>query len=278
MIEINLDEIIERAKQGQYINIAQSGHTNCFAVNNDYVLVPHRNVRFAQKFADLSKKLGSDMKCIYTVVDYRIVGDKVYELQRRAKGTHFKTDHTKQDTLDLIQSIRTQIQKVQNRNSCFSVEDIIKVYESQLNKLEAYTKTSEYAGLLYSRKDDLLRRYRFLMQMPSQHITDFFESVLTLHDHQIEYDSSGNNVLYDPENGFALIDLDDCSNRTGFRGDINTILNSDNPQTIQVLLGINQFYRIHPEDKPETIARMKQALKRICVTTFDFEHNRRKNV
>lgn len=277
MAKINLDEIIKKCEQGQCKDIAQSGNAKCFGVNDDYVLVIHKNSKFAERFANLSRELGNDMKCIYTVVDYRVVGDKVYELQRRARGEHFRIDHTKQDTLDLIQSIRKtmdiQIKKAKEKNSFMSIEGIKTVYEEQLNKHENYTKTAEYEGLVDSRKDDLLRRYRLLMQMPDQHITDFLKSVLILHDHKIEYDSAGNNVLYDKENGFAIIDLDDCSHRQGFKGNINTMLNADNCQTIKVLLGVKQFNRILEEDKPEVMAMMRQALKRICVATFDFEHN-----
>ena len=277
MEKINLDEIIKRSKQGEYKDIAQSGHTNCFGVSNDYVLVKHKSADFAKRFVEFTRELGNDMKCIYTVVDYRVVGEDVYELQRRARGEHFRVDHTKQDTLDVIQSnkkaLEIQLKKIREGKSNMLIENIKEVYERQIKKYEDYTKTAEYAGLIDTRKDELKRRYNLLMQMPDKHITDFLESVLILHDHQIEYDSSGNNVLYDKEKGFAIIDLDDCSHRQDFKGNIRTMLDADNYQTTQVLLGVNQLRSIPEEDKMETIQMMRKALKRICVAAFNFEHN-----
>lgn len=241
MDKIDLDKIIKQCEKGEYANIAQSGHVPCYAISEEYVIVPHQNIDYAKRFSELSKTLKSEeMKNIYTVVDYKVVGEKVYELQRRAKGKHFRIDSTKPDT--------------------------------RLN-----TQTVEYSELPDTRKDELIRRYQLLLQMPKQHIVDFFKAVLLLHNHKIEYDSSGNNLLYDEERGFGIIDLDDCSKHMpNLKANLKYMLDSYNYQTMTQLLGCDKIKQVSNTDKAEVLQMMKEALKKICVATFDLEYDSQK--
>lgn len=95
-----------------------------------------------------------------------------------------------------------------------------------------------------TRKDELLRRYNLLMQMPDQHIIDFFESQFILSDNEYTYDIAGNNVLYDKNEGFAIIDLE---YKPGIaKQNIKTILDADdNGGIMKDLLGLNKLGKLY---------------------------------
>ncbi|MBO6145579.1 MAG: hypothetical protein J6O62_02080 [Bacilli bacterium] len=276
----NLDEIVEKAKNGELSNIAKSGSAVCYDVNDDYVLVAHKIASSSKKFAELSEKLADDTKCIYTVLGYKEENNLVYELQKKATGEHFRVDSTKQDVYDRLASQKRQmenmIEKSRQGDFFLTEEAITDSMEPLINKLENKINSPEFQELIDTRKDELQRRYEKILNMPKEHISDFFESVLILHDNKIEYDSSGNNVLYDPEKGFAIIDLTDCSKRENLKGDINTMLDSNNYQTMQVLLGVDRLNEVKDEDKKEVIESMKEALKKICASVIDMQHNGQK--
>lgn len=277
----NLDEIIEGCNNGKYINIAKAGNAPCFDIDENYVLVIHQKPKYAERFKQLSDSLGDNKGCICTVVDYKVEDEqKVYELQRKAKGEHFRIDSTKQALYDNISNLKKYTEKLikdnENGISNMSIEQIESYYNSQLKSFQRTMNSPLFKERVDKRSDDLLRRYSLIMDMPKEHLVDFFKSVLILHDNKIEYDSSGNNVLYDKENGFSIIDLEDYSKRPDLKGDMETLISSNNYQTMNILLGINKFNELHEEEIPLVQEMMREALKKICVSVIDLEYNGQK--
>ncbi len=258
---MNLDEVIKGIDRGQYSDIAKFGRTKCYEVNSEYVVVLHNNKSNADRFTQLARELKpEEMKNIYTVVDYRMVRGIVYELQRRAKGEHFRIDRTKQSTLEELEYLRKSKEPSDESNQ-------------YIRLLELYMKTNDYDDLLDTIKDELMRRYSLIMQMPKEHIIDFFRAVLILQDHQVQCDNIGSNLLYNSESGFSLIDLEDLSKaQPNLRGSVSNMLNSYNDQTMVQLLGAQRIYRIPSDDQTECIETMKKALKKICISIIDFEY------
>lgn len=254
----NLDEIIEGCNNGKYKNIAKAGTAPCFDIDDNYVLVVHQKPDSTKKFKQLSDSLGDNKRCIYTVVDYKVEDEqKVYELQRKAKGQHFRIDSTKQDVYDMLKRTYKHV-------------------EMLLDKYKKMIDSSEFKERIETRKDELTRRYELLLNMPNKHIREFLESVLLLRDNKLEYDSSGNNVLYDNENGFSIIDLTDCSKRTDLKGDITKILDSSDYQVANILLGVNFLKASNLNEDNELKELFNAALKKIFVSAFDLEHNGQK--
>lgn len=277
MEEMDLDEIISNAKNGQYQNVAKSGHTECYAVREGFVLVPHHNEENARRFVELSKQLNTlGINCVYTVVDYTMQGDICYELQKRAIGEHFRTDGVKQTKLDSIENIKRRIERLQTSKKIFR-DTLIEAAKKDLQKEEEFMQTEEYARLLDTRKEELLNRYNRIIQMPQEHIQDFFKAILILADNKIEYDSQGNNVLYDEQNGFAIIDLDDVSKlQPNIRGELKHLLDESNCHTMRDLLGTNKINEVPEEERPECLEAMREALKKIVISVFDLEHGSQK--
>lgn len=277
----NLYKIVEDIKNGKYKNIAKAGSSSCYDIDDDYVLVVHNNPSSSEKFKQFSKKTMGESKCICTVVDY-IEDEKknVYELQKKGKGEHFRIDSTKQDVYDMLKRTYKQVEmlldKYKSGDSSLSLDSINSYRESQEKKYKRIIDSSEFKQRIETRKDELTRRYELLLNMPNKHIKEFLESVLLLRDNKLEYDSSGNNVLYDSENGFSIIDLTDCSKRTDLKGDITTILDSSDYQVANILLGVNFLKASNLNEDNELKELFNAALKKIFVSAFDLEHNGQK--
>jgi hypothetical protein len=236
-ISKNLEELIEECKIGKYDDIRKHGSSPCYAINDDYVLVHHKNSEDSRAFAEFYKSLSEeDRKNIYTVVDYKKTegDDRCWELQTRASGEHFRSDVNGQEQV----------------------------------------------------KRELLNRYSMILEMPKEHIRDFFRAIMVLGCNKMEYDNSGNNVLYDKSKGFQIIDLDYCGKRApDFKIDINNLLSPDNYQTMTLLLGTNcipkvgqkSYGRKITEEEREEINPIIQAtLKKIVSSVLDLEYNGKK--
>lgn len=273
----DFDSIITKTKNGEYKNIAKSGTSKCYDVSDEYVLVEHSIADSSKRFKELSDKLGDDYKCIYTVVDYKEDNGIVYELQRKAKGEHFRIDHTKKEIYDNIEETKRYIEdlehRIDNGEYTMSKDQIYKILMPHILKLESKIETPEFQKYIDTRKEELLRRYDKILKMPKKHIIDFYESILILQDNKLEYDSSGNNILYDEERGFSIIDLTDCSNRKDLKGDINTMLDYNNYQTNQILLGTNNYFELSDYDMEEIKPIIKKVIIKICSSLIDFSHN-----
>lgn len=274
----NMKEIMENCKNKKYNDIAKKGSASCFDYSDDYVVVVHNNSKASENFKQLSEKLGDNSKCIYTVVDYIVDEDnKAYELQRKAKGEHFRIDGIKQHTYDGIASLERYVEKMkkdiaEGKNDK-TIEYVNEYYKDNLKKYKDKISSPEFSTYLNTRGEELNRRYSMIMEMPKEHLVDFFESILILQDNKMEYDSSGNNILYDKDNGFSIIDLTDCSRRKNMKADVSTLLDSNNYQTMNILLGVNKFSELHEEEKPTVQENMKSALLKICSSIQGLEYN-----
>lgn len=229
----NIDDLIEECKAGKYDDIRKSGSSPCYAINDDFVLVHHKNIKDAMIFAEFYRKLSDeDKKNIFTVVDCKQIDgeDRCWELQTRASGEHFRG--------------------------------------------EAKTK------------EELLNRYSMILEMPPEHIRDFFKAIMVLGTNKMEYDSSGNNVLYDENKGFQIIDLFYAGEHSpDYRIDINDLLDVNNYQTMNLLLGINRIPevgkksyggKITATEREEIIPIIRETLKKIVLSVSDLEYNGQK--
>ena len=273
-MEANLDEIIKLYQNGQLKNIAKSGHVPCYEIDDDFVLVVRSSstAENSKKLMELSLK---EIKNVYSVVDYRVTGKNCYEIQKRARGEHFRTDKTKQQTIDEINRKKRVLLKAQERLNKNPNDDynknIVILYLEDIKKSEIYMDSKEYKSLKYdTRKDELMARYSKIMKMPTQHIKDFFETIMQLSDNRMSYDSQGNNLLYDEENGFAVIDL---SEEIGDSVDnFSNILNASSYYTMAQLLGTDKIKEVPSEEREMVIEAMKESLKKIVISIIDLEY------
>lgn len=272
-MEINIEEIIRLSQSGQLKDIARSGHVPCYEIDDNFVLVVRGSnvAENSQKLKDLSSK---EIKNVCTVEDYRVIGDKCFELQRKARGEHFRTDETKQQKIDSINQQKRVLVKAQERlkqNPNEYNQRRVDLCLEQIKKYEDDMKSDKYMSLKYNtRKDELMARYSMIMKMPTQHIKDFFETIMQLSDNNMSYDSAGNNLLYDEENGFSVIDL---SEEINGEEDLSNILNASNCYTMEQLLGTYKFREVPIEEREEVIKAMREALKKIVISVIDIEHD-----
>lgn len=273
MEEFDLDELIERCNQGEFENIAKGGIAKCYDIDDKHVLVIATNTRYenSKKVSDIIK--GIDKKRIpnvHTVLECKTDGKKSYELQSKAKGEYFKKKSTKQE-------IRTALDRCIARKAKFiEMGRTIQVIgeENNIAKWKKQMQTPEYASQIDTRKEELMRRYSLIMQMPIEHLTQYFDTILTLSDYGIEIDTSGSNVLYDSETGFNFIDLMRSFN--GKKVSFDGILNSYSSDTMTELLGTDKINEVPEEERPECLEAMRDALKKVVISVFDLEHGSQK--
>lgn len=191
-------------------------------------------------------------------------------MQSKAKGEYFKKKRTKQETriaLDKSIAIKAKFIEMGRTNQAIGEEYNIAKWKKKM-------QTPEYASRIDTRKEELMQRYSMIMQMPIEHITQYFDTILTLSDYGIEIDTSGSNVLYDSETGFNFIDLMESFN--GKKVSFADILNSDSAETITEILGTNNINEVPEEEWPECLEAMREAVKKIVISVFDLEHGSQK--
>lgn len=236
-INRNIEELIEECKIGKYDDIRKHGSSPCYAIDDDVVLVHHKNSEDSKIFAEFFKSLSDeDKKNIFTVIDYKEIegDDRCWELQARASGEHFRGDVEGQEQI----------------------------------------------------KNELLNRYSMILGMPQEHIRDFFRAIMVLGSNKMEYDNSGNNVLYDKDKGFQIIDLDYCGKRIpNYKIDINNLLLPDNYQTMTLLLGTNRIPKVSQKsygrkitqtDREQIRPIIQETLKKIILSVLELEYNGQK--
>lgn len=236
-INRNIEELIEECKIGKYDDIRKHGSSPCYAIDDDVVLVHHKNSEDSKIFAEFFKSLSDeDKKNIFTVIDYKEIegDDRCWELQARASGEHFRGEVEGQEQI----------------------------------------------------KNELLNRYSMILGMPQEHIRDFFRAIMVLGSNKMEYDNSGNNVLYDKDKGFQIIDLDYCGKRIpNYKIDINNLLLPDNYQTMTLLLGTNRIPKVSQKsygrkitqtDREQIRPIIQETLKKIILSVLELEYNGQK--
>ena len=233
----NIEELIEECKIGKYDDIRKHGSSPCYAINDDLVLVHHKNSEDSKVFAEFFKSLSDEeKKNIFTVIDYKEIegDDRCWELQARASGKHFREDVKGQEQI----------------------------------------------------KEELLNRYSMILEMPQEHIRDFFRAIMVLGSNKMEYDNSGNNVLYDKDKGFQIIDLDYCGKHTpNYKIDINDLLSPSNYQTMELLLGTNRIPKVSQKsygrkitqaDREQISPIIQETLKKIILSVSNLEYKGQK--
>ncbi len=272
-MEVNVDEIIKSCQSGQLKDIAKSGHVPCYEINDDFVLVV-RSSNMAENSKKLMELSLKGIKDVCSVVDYRVIEENCYEIQKRARGEHFRTDETKQQTIDNISQKKRLLSKAQerlNKNSNDFNKRIVTLCLEDIKAYEIYMDGAKYKSLKYdTRKDELMARYSMIMKMPTQHIKDFFETIMQLSDNKMSYDPQGNNLLYDEENGFSVIDL---SEEINGEENFSNILNASNYYTMEQLLGTNKIKEVPSEEHETAIEAMRESLKKIVISIIDLEHD-----
>lgn len=106
---------------------------------------------------------------------------------------------------------------------------------------------------------------------------------MVLGSNKMEYDSSGNNVLYDKDKGFQIIDLNYCGkSMPDYKIDINDLLSPSNYQTMNLLLGINRIPKVERKsygrqitaiEREEITPIIQETLKKIILSVSDLEYN-----
>ena len=247
-IDVNIEEIINQCKQGIFPDISEWGSVKCYEISPQYVLVERQieNAETAKKLKSISSELRYMGLNVHTVVDYRTDEEHCYELQTRAKGKIFKHRMLESDLEKEIEESRVELDR------------------------EKAKRMLENNPSLKTRKDEYMRRCSMLMQMPKEHIIQYFDTIVSLSQfYRLGVDTVGEgNLLYDNETGFNFIDIG-FFDKPSRHVSVHHLLDIDNTDTMTELIGMEYIDNIDEEDRSMVLQSIKDSLKKIICSVVD---------